>query len=537
MSVVLQFFKELGPVRLAIAILSALLFIVIFSLFVYKVSSKEMMVLYSGLELQDSNKIVQELESKKIPYELASGGAVVKVPEDQVLRLRVSMAQEGLPGKGSIVGYEIFDKEESLGSTSFLQNVKMLRALEGELIRTIESLEPIEKARVHLVIPKKELFSKERQEPRASVVVKLKGSKILQRQEIDSISHLVASSVPELEVNNITIVDSKGRSLKLSNTDDDSNGFGISNNDERKVSYENKYKKIIEELLSKTLGPGKVVAQVNLDINFDRIVSNSEVYDPDGAVLRSEQSVEEKEKTPMGGEDSLDVSVANNIPGGGTLNSSENGTFATSSRTDDTKNYEISKTITNQIRDSGVIEKISVAVLVDGIYELDQKENKQVYRPRSDEEIKKIEDIVKVAVGFSAKRQDQVQIINMPFVSEVSELDSETVSDWLKEELPGILQTIVIAGVTLLIFIVVIRPIAIRAFDIKKADFQADPSLRDQLGFSSESSSEDSDLVLNISMQKQQPSSSHIAKINESVDQYPQETLMLIRRWLNEEGN
>lgn len=535
MSVVIQFFKELGPIRLAVSALVALFFILIFSMFVYKVSSKEMLILYSDLDLQDSNKIVEELETRKIPYELSNGGSVIKVPNDQVLKLRVSLAKDGLPGKGSIVGYEIFDKEESLGSTSFIQNIKMLRALEGELVRTIESLDNVDKARVHLVVPRRELFSKERQEPRASIVVKLKGGKTLQKGEIDSVSYLVASSVPDLDVGNITIIDTKGRSLKLSQSEDESGSYTSSVNEERRIALETKFKRTIEELLEKTLGPGKIIAQVNLDMNFDRIVSNSEIYDPDGAVLRSEQSTEEKEKTPTGSEDSLDVSVANNLPGGGSFNSEDSAGYATLNKSDDTKNYEISKTVTSQIKDSGAIEKLSVAVLVDGTYSWDEKLQEDIYKPRSEEELKKIENIVKVAVGFKSERKDQLQVLNMPFVKDISMIEEDGFEDWLKEELPAIIQTIVIAVVTLLIFVIVIRPIAIRAFDIKKADFHVDPTIKDQLGLSPKTV-EDGETIINISRGVQHSAPENVTKINDSAQQHPQETLMLIRRWLNEEN-
>lgn len=534
MSVVIQFFKELGPFRLALAAFALLVFIIFFGYFISKVSSKNMVILYSNLELQDSNKIIEELESRNISYELLSGGSTIKVPEDQVLKLRVNMAEDGIPGSGSIVGYEIFDKEESLGSTSFLQNVKMIRALEGELIRTIESLDKIEKSRIHLVIPRKELFSKERQEPRASVVLKLKGNSSLSKVEVEAISNLVASSVPELDVQNITIVDTKGRSLKLALRDDETMGAS-SSNDDRKIQTEQKLRRVVEELLEKTLGSGKVIAQVNLQMNFDRIVENSELFDPDSAVVRSEQSVSENEKTPTGGEENLDVSVANNIPGGG-LEDSSGGNFATLSRTDDTKNYEISKTIVNKIRDSGAIEQMSVAVLIDGNYTTDADGNKQ-YQPKSDQELTKISDIVKVAVGFNQDRNDKVSVINMPFVQDVNQMDDDDLEDWIKDQLPTIIETIVIATVTLLIFIVVIRPIAIKAFDIKKADTGIDPKLQSQLSLNSDESYTEDDLIINISKSSipKQQSSKKLLEINNSVEQYPQETLALLKRWLNEE--
>lgn len=536
MSVVIQFFKDLGPFRLGMAIFALIFFLLFFGFFVFKVSSKNMVTLYSNLELQDSNKVVEELESRNVPYELTSGGTAIKVPEDQVLKLRVAIAEKGFPGFGSIVGYEIFDKEESLGSTSFLQNVKMVRALEGELVRTIDSLDKIEKSRVHLVIPRKELFSKERQEPRASVVLKLKGSSSLSKGEIDAISNLVASSVPEMDVGNITIVDTKGRSLKLALSDDEASGGSSANNDERKLATERKFKRVVEELLEKTLGPGKVIAQVNLQMNFDKVVENSEIYDPDSSVVRSEQSIDENEKTPVGGEDNLDVSVANNIPGGGGLEDGGSGNFATVSRSDSTKNYEISKKIVNKIKDSGEIEKMSVAVLVDGYYTT--KENGETeYKPRPEDELNKIANIVKVAVGYQSDREDQVQVINMPFVQEVEAFDDNEMQEWLRDELPALVQTIVVAAVTLLIFVVVIRPIAIRAFDIKKSDTGLDPTIHNQLGNSVEAD-DSGDVMINISkasMPQKQASSKKVVQINDSVEQYPQETLMLLKKWLNED--
>ncbi|MDX2049774.1 MAG: flagellar basal-body MS-ring/collar protein FliF [Rickettsiaceae bacterium] len=536
MSVVLQFVKELGPVKLLVAGFLALFFILFFGIFVYRISSSEKVILYSDLDLTDSNKIVQELENRGIDYELAAGGTVIKVPKNEVLRLRIAMAQDGIPGKGSIIGFEIFDKEESMGSTSFLQNVKMLRALEGELTRTIENLEQVDRARVHLVIPRKELFSKERQEPRASVVLKLKSS--INKQEIDSVSHLVASAVPELETKNITIIDSKGRSLKLSHKDGDE-GYSSSINIDRKLSLENNLKNTIEELLERSLGPGKVKAQVNLDMDFDRVVSNSEIYDPDGAVLRSSQTSEEKEKTPTGSEDSVDVSVANNIPGGGSFASSDSG-FATITKTDETKNYEISKTVTSQIKESGDIKKLFVAVMIDGTYAVDPVTDKEIYTPRSQEEISKIENIVKVAVGFDASRNDQVQVINMQFAKSEEIFEEDSMSGWIRNELPGMIQTIVVSMVVLGIFVTVVRPVAMRAFDIQKADLKIDPKNPDPFEKLSDTEEKDShvqDVMLNISKKITiSPAVVSVSKINESFEQYPQETVMIIRRWLNEEN-
>ncbi|MDX1917169.1 MAG: flagellar basal-body MS-ring/collar protein FliF [Rickettsiaceae bacterium] len=537
MSIALQIFKEIGTTRYLLLIGSIVASLIIIGLLIYNSSSSEMSILYSNLDLEDSNKIVTDLESKGIPYQIINNGTAIKVPQKEVLRLRMSMAEEGLPGKGSLIGYEIFDKEESLGSTSFLQNVKMLRALEGELTRTIETIDQVDKARLHLVIPRKELFSKERQEPRASLVLKLKSSRTLKKQEVDAISHLIASSVPELNVENITIIDTKGRSLKIGNRDDEGGGgFFGAQNDERKSAYENKYKRTIIDLLENTLGAGKVKAEVNLEMNFDRIVSNSEVFDPDGAVLRSQQTSEAKEKSSSGGETNTDVSVANNLPGGGAVSSeSESAGSATSSTMEDTKNFEISKTITNQIRDSGAITRIHVAVMIDGTYTQDSSTGVDTYHPRTDEELEKIENLIKVAVGFDATRQDQVKVINMQFAKEPANIDDDSIKEWLKDELPAIIQTFVIAVVILGVFVTVIKPIAMKAFDIKS--IAQDTDIVDVVSTEAAKVAPEpqDDTMLKI-LKTTAANNLSVNKINDIASGSSTEVVSVLKRWLNEES-
>jgi flagellar M-ring protein FliF len=483
-----------------------------------------MSVLYSDLDQQDSGKIVQELESKKIPYELLADGSMIKVPSDQVLRLRVSMAQDGLPSHGGVVGYEIFNNEEALGTTNFLQNVKMVRALEGELSRTIGSFEQVERARVHLVIPQREVFSREKYEPKASVVLKLRAHKSLNNYEIDAMAHLVATAVPGLEVKNVTIVDTKGKPFKLGAQDPSTEVFGGSSTAQEYQSiYEQKLRKEIETLLERSLGAGKVKAQVSVDMNFDRIVTNSEVYDPDGAVVRSVQSISENERTPIGGESS-DVSVANNVPGLGPDNQDGGqGNVATIERTDETTNYEISKTIKNQISESGEIKRLSVAILVDGSYK--EENGVSSYVPRTQDEIKKIENLVKVAVGYSEDRGDKIEVINMPFTDEID--TTEEKPDWLRDELPSIAQTLIVAIVVVLVFVMVVRPIAIRIFNVKKPEITGATS--SSINSGTQEQIDEVDIVPVMGNPNSQ-------KIADTVQTYPQETLMVLRKWMNE-GN
>ncbi len=483
-----------------------------------------MSVLYSDLDGSDSSRITTELDSKNIPYMLENGGATIKVPESYVLKTRVTMASQGLPSHGSMVGYEIFDKEETLGTTNFLQNVKLMRALEGELTRTIATFDPVAKVRVHLVIPQREVFSKDRQEPRASVILKLKGQKSLNKNEINAISHLVVTAVPGLDIKNITIVDTAGRSLKLGGEEE--SGFdgagGGSTAEDYRSNYESKLTRSLEELLERSLGPGKVRARISVEMNFDRIVTNAEIYDPDSAVIRSSQSIEERERTPIASEDQLDISIANNLPGGGSNSDLIASQAATIERTDETKNYEISKTIRNEITEAGAVKKLSVAVLVDGNYKKDPATGDMQYIPRTAEELAQIEQLVKAAVGFKEDRKDQLKVVNMPFVNDMRDLDSE--ENWLKEQLPSLFQSLILAVVVILVLLTIVRPLAIKLLSVAKTyDSDKDKAM----------DIEDEESEIEVSLVSQNVQAASVRKINDVMNSHPEETLMVLRRWLN----
>jgi flagellar M-ring protein FliF len=531
LSLLWNYIKQLGPVKIATTLVAILAFLILSVIYLYKISPSDMVVLYSELDNSDSNKIVAELEGRGVPYSVESGGATVKVPEYYLLKTRVEMAQLGLPHHGSMVGYEIFDKEETLGTTNFLQNVKMVRALEGEITRTIMTFDAISKARVHLVIPQREVFSKDKQEPRASVILKFKRGQNLSKNEVNALSHLVLTAVPGLSSKNITIVDTAGRTLKLGGEDPDemsSLNAGDAKADEYRIAFENKMKRVIEELLERSLGAGKVRAQVSAEINFDRVVTNQELYDPDSAVIRSIQTIEDRERTPVGGEDNLDISLANNLPGAGDSNIGDllYNQAATSEHTDETKNYEISKTIRSEISEAGVVQKLSVAVLVDGRYKKNPETGDLDYNPRSQDELKQIEKLVKAAVGFKDERKDQIEVINMPFVNDILSVDSE--DNWLRDQLPSLLQSLVLVVVVGLVFVTIIRPIALRLFDgmrnTKELDVGSEPESR-----FGEITAEQ--IEASIVEQKQQTAS--LKKVNEVMGTHPEEALMVLRKWLN----
>jgi flagellar M-ring protein FliF len=448
------------------------------------------------------------------------------------------MAQSGIPSKGALVGYEIFDNSDSLGTSNFVQNVNLLRALEGELARTIGAFSNIDSARVHLVIPKKELFSREKQTPSASIILSMKGSARLSKEQINAVGHLVATAVPGLELSKITIVDTTGRSLKLGSKDENDPGMIASNSEDFRISYENRLSNTIEDLLEQSLGLGHVKAQVSAEINFDRIVTNYETFDPSSTVVRSVQEISDKGSSSEKGS-SDNVSVAGSLPGGqggadGSQNSNNN------EHTDTTTNYEISKTIKNHISETGVVKRLSVAVLVDGIYNTDKKTGEVTYTPRTDQELKKYESLIKSAVGFDDSRGDKIEIVNMQFVTDLSTLAEESTMSWFKRELPNIVQTIVIGIVVILVLLLVVRPVALKAFEVTKEDLEEAENLeveeapvkpKDVAPPSVDLLQEPMIDIAKIEAKFKNNNSSK--SINDIATKYPQETVNALRKWIN----
>jgi flagellar M-ring protein FliF len=366
-----------------------------------------MVMLYGNLDPADSGQIAAKLESQQIPYELKAGGTQIFVPNEDAPRLRLSLNQEGLTGSGTI-GYELFDDANALGTTSFVQRINQVRALEGELSRTIKSIDNVKNARVHIVLPQRELFSRDSKEPSASIVLKLSGR--FSKAQVQAVQNLVASSVPGLTTARISIVDDKGNLLARGDASEGDGTATPADADELRNTYETRMAHTIEELIERSVGFGKVRAEVNADMDFDRIVTNSEIYDPNGQVVRSTQTVEEGANSTESDNASA-ITVADNLPNA--QNEEIGGTGPTaassSSRTEETVNFEISKTIKNHIRETGTINKLSVAVLVDGTYTTDADGN-AIYEPRSEEELQQFGKLVRSTVGYDKKRGDIIEV-------------------------------------------------------------------------------------------------------------------------------
>ena len=408
-----EFFRTLGPARLAAMATVAALTIGFFVILSIRLSTPNMSLLFSGLDLSDSSKIVQSLEAQGIPYKLVGDGGTILVPDTQVSRIRISVAEQGLARGGSL-GYEIFDRGDSLGATSFVQNINRLRALEGELARTIQSIENVSSARLHLVLPQRRMFSNESRQATASIFIKTSSSR-LSRNQIMAIQNLVAAAVPDLQPERISIVDQKGSLLARGSSEDTTSMLALSL-EEKKISMENRLRGQIETLLEKTVGLGKVRAEVSAELDLNRITSNSEIYDPDGAVILSESSKEIISNKRENAEEKT-ISVNNNLPDQDP-DANEDPAIknqSSDSNTETTTNYLNSKTIRTQIHEAGTVKKITVAVLVDGTYQDAGEGNPPVYQPRTEEDLTNLESLVKSTIGFDEDRGDSVQIINMQF--------------------------------------------------------------------------------------------------------------------------
>lgn len=533
MNAMVQSIRELGQIKLAAMGVVAVLLLGFFIFLSTRMGNPTMSNLYNNVSLEDSGYIIEELDKMNVPYELGLGGKQIMVPADKVEQMRVTLAGQGLPSSGSMVGYEIFDESEALGTSNFVMNVNKLRALEGELGRTISSLSKIESARVHLVVPKRELFTRERRDPTASVALKVRGATKLTKTEIAAVKHLVATGVPGLQPSKITIVDNRGNLLARGVEDENDPEVLAANASEYRTALENKLELTIETLLERSVGLGKVKAEVNADIDFDRVVTNSETFDPDGQVARSVQTIEEIENENE--KDLRDnVSVANNLPD----NDPENAGFLNNrnlQRTDETTNFEISKVVENHIKETGTVNRLSVAVLVDGVY-APNAEGDIVYQPRSDEDIAAFEALVRSAVGYDVDRGDTVEVINMAFINESSGIE-ESPFDWLKRDATSIFQTLVLGGVALLVILMIIKPLVAKAIESapeeeeEEEDLQrllASPSALNQLEDLTDGVE---DTMINIDRIDGGLKSSVYRKINEMIENHPEESLNVIRGW------
>ena len=536
-----EFFKQVGAARFGVMAGVAAVLTAFFLYVAGAITEPPKTILFSGLESRDAAAVTGKLDSMAVKYDVKDGGTIL-VPADQVTKLRMALAQDNLPAAG--VGYEIFDKTDTFGTTAFVQNINHLRALEGELARSIQTIEGVESARIHLVIPERQIFSRDDQSPSASVVLKTRGR--MDRGQVQAIQHLVAAAVASLSADRVAIVDDRG-SL-LAGGDDKSGPNALARNqDEDTTNYENTLRQRIEAIVTSVVGAGHVQVQVAADINYNHTQTTSESFDPESKVVRSTQTVERNAVDTSGGGNA--VSVANALPGGAAAGGGDS-TKNSSGSTEETTNYEISKKVTTSTVDGGDIKKLSVAVVVDGT-----GETTAAYKPRTAEEMSKITALVKSAMGFDAGRGDQVQVSNMAFVRAEATAGTEAPKPLLGLD-PGywfkIIEAAILCVTALLIGLFVAKPLINRMFTAQAiaagntvalgnvspvAGALPAPSQMDG-GTAPDGSpaalAAPSGPAIDTSRIDGQVRESAIKKVGEVVQSHPEEALALIRTWLHQ---
>ncbi len=460
--------KELTLFRkIALGVLALVLIAGFTTMFIWT-NKTQFRAAYSGLTKEDAGAVVDILKESNTPYRLTGDGTTIMVPEAVVYDVRLTMAKEGIP-KGGGVGYEIFDKTE-FGTTEFVQKINKKRAIQGELARTITAFDEVKNARVMIVLPKESVFIEEVKKPSASILLEL--SSDLDREKVTAIAHLVAGSVQDLTPKLVTIVDTAGRILFEGKSEEEQAKIDAENladaQYQYKVRFEENLTRRIQTMLERIVGKDKAIVRVTSEMDFSKNNMNEEIYDPlerGGDFIRSRKNRAEKvtQKTEdMGTPSSVNPIVDENNPGD-QANELVN-------KSDDTVNYEISKRIRETRKPMAVMNRLSVAAVVDGRYEFqtDEKGNqKRVYMPRSAEEMKQFEDIVVKAMGYNEDRSDQVSMECFPFAS-IADMDSAqpALTGWrmVQDEYGRLIANLLLV---LVLFLFVIRPIIKTVKDIK----------------------------------------------------------------------
>ena len=464
---ILTIFKEMStPKKVALGVLALAVVAGFVTMFIWANKTK-FRAAYTGLTEDDASAVVAVLKDNNTPYRLTGDGTTILVPEAMVYDVRLTMAREGIP-KGGGVGYEIFDKTE-FGTTEFVQKINKKRALQGELSRTIAAFDEVKSAKVMIVLPKESVFVEETKQPSASILLELNDD--LQKEQVASIAHLVASSVQDLTPKLVTIVDTAGRILFEGKSEEEQARIDAENladaQYQYKVRYEENLTQRIQTMLERIVGTDKAIVRVTSEMDFSKNNMNEEIYDPferGGEFIRSRKN--KAEKVDQVSEDIGIPSSVNPI-----TEDQQQGTQNRQlvNKSDDTVNYEISRRVRETKKPMATLTRLSVAAVVDGKYEYQTDENgeaKRVYVPRTAEEMRQFQNIVVRAMGYNEDRSDQVSMECFPFAS-IGDMKTESkLTGWkmVQKEYGRLIANLLLV---LVLFLFVIRPIIKTVKDIK----------------------------------------------------------------------
>ncbi|MBA4501062.1 flagellar basal-body MS-ring/collar protein FliF [Marinobacterium marinum] len=420
-------------------------------------------VLFSNLNFADANEVIEQLKLFSVPYKFDADGRAILVPEEHVHQARLKLASEGFTADKT-VGFELLDQDQGLGTSQFMENARYRRGLEGELARTISSMLSVRAARVHLALPKESVFVRDQRKPRASVFIEMFSGRTLARDQVVAIASLVASSIPELAVEDVTVVDQKGRLLNTRDQDEDVVLAA------KQLEYTRKIEQTlvnrINSILQPVLGLGNFRAEVSTEIDFTEVEQADEIYNPDLPALRSERTLDERRASgdPAQG---VPGALSNQPPGpnavpeemvGGAEGAVALQAAKGSSREQAVRNYELDRTLSYTRHQTGVVKRISVAVVVDDLLGIDAETGESQRQPWSENELQRLQALVRNAVGYSAVRGDSVTVINSPFVP-AEPINMEEPAIWEQDWFWDLAKQVLAGLFVLLLILGVLRPI------------------------------------------------------------------------------
>ncbi len=409
-------------------------------------------LLYSNLDLKEASTVTQALDQAGIKYETKGDGSTIMVPRGKVASARLMVAGKGLVTSGSI-GYEIFDSSTALGQTDFVQQLNRQRALQGELEKTIRGLQGVNSVRVHLVLPKRQIFEEDAEQPSAAVTLGTAGREP-SSDMVRAVQNLVSSSVSGLKPEKVSVIDQHGKTLSASS--DESLAGQLAQ--DRKSEAEARIAKTVKDMIDGVLGPGKARVNVTAELDLNRVTVQEEKFDPEGQVIRSE-STNEASNQENKNDDTNGVSAAQNIPGGAPGGFQALGSKSGSNES--VTNYEISKSVRTEVTEPGAIKKLAVAVAIDGVTAPPGKDGKPgAYTPRTEAERAQLEDLVKTAIGFDAARGDQVKVTNIRFPQPEDQALGKAglLTGFDKNDIMRIVEMGILAVVSILILMFAVRP-------------------------------------------------------------------------------
>jgi len=534
----LSILKSAGPAKLAAAFAVTALVAAALFMIMFRVGAEERSLLYSDLSAKDAAAVSESLTAANVDFQLSPDGSSIFVPRSKVAEARMRLAADGLPGQGSI-GYEIFDKQDALGATSFVQNVNKLRALEGELARSIDSLDTVNAARVHLVIPEKALFQTNAEPPTASIVVGLERGSLSEKQ-INAIRSLVAAAVQGLSPDKVTILDERGELLAGASIGADASSAAM---DDRTSQYEERLRRRLQEIVEGIVGPGAARVQVSADLDFSQVTKTEENFNPDQVAPRSTRTIEEVAADKANDQG---VTQAQNVPDGQTPGAA-GGQESNSNRTDETVNYEISKSTRTEVITPGKVTRLSVAVAVDGVSTPAAKAGEAPkWAARPEAEMKQIAALVSSAAGINEERGDKIEVVNVRFAKAAADAGSKAPSAFAfdKNDIMRGAEILAMTLVAAALLFFVARPLVKGVFESSSAGAAVTPvGLPGQvMGMAGAGNiaalpgaeANTGDERVDIARIQGSVNANAMKQVSQMVSENPEQTVSVIRAWLQE---